>query len=147
MRGGWRALVLVTVLAGACSPYTVSERPDDPLSPSSAYLYGRFELDSRGSRNSMGFVVRCTDGEKDQAFDIGFSSKHPLQVFKIAPGTCVIDEMVYTASGVKRVDSSTVRRRWGITEFRNDYARTTAEMKHMFPKLAALPTEDAMGRR
>jgi hypothetical protein len=182
VRVGWWALGVAAILAGACSPYTVSQRPDEPLSPSSAYVYGRFELDSRGSRNSMGFVVRCTGAEKDEAFDIGFSSKHPLQIFKVGPGTCAIDEAVYTtgrewtegqraaplavlrnrelsagvayyigdflaASTAQRISSSKVRIHWGVTEVRNNYAGTTAEMKRMFPKLAPLATEDAMGHR
>ena len=37
-----------------------------------------------------------------------------------------------------------VTRTWRLKRARNDYARTTAQMKIGYPNLSALPTEDRM---
>jgi hypothetical protein len=77
-------------------------RPGERHDPASAYLYGRFYIDAKSSllspdgSQSMGFAVRCRDGN---TYTIGFSKRTPLQVIKVAPSICQIDEIVYTDAG------------------------------------------------
>jgi hypothetical protein len=185
--GGLLALpFLAAALASGCSAYTGSIRTDARPDPRSAYVYGRFAMYATGGNNELGFVVRCSGDTKDDSYIIGFSRRQPLRVFEIMPGSCTIDEIVYTegqvsekarraaplsmlrgrelAPGVayyigdfaarstaERMPTALLERRkwlltWGITDTRDDYARTTEEMKRTYPKLASLPTENAMGR-
>jgi hypothetical protein len=78
-------------------------RPPDKVDPSSAYVYGRFEMRTDGHNEKMGFVLRCTDGQSYQAYVIGFSRKRPLQVFAVPPGECSIDETVYSVDEMREI--------------------------------------------
>jgi hypothetical protein len=91
-------LALLGLLAG-CANFTESIRPDDKYDGKSAYIYGRFHLDSRRhqlSNHSIGFEVHCRDGKK---YTIGFSTDQPLQVIQVAPSKCQLEEILYTSGG------------------------------------------------
>src|SRR5215471_2126487 len=57
---------------------------------------GRREMQDNGMTNAMGFVLSCTKDETHETYNIGFSRKHPLQVFEILAGSCQIEEAIYT---------------------------------------------------
>jgi hypothetical protein len=74
-------------------------RRDEAYDPGSAYIYGRFHIDSEpglfgiGTSQTMGFAVRCRDGN---VYTIKFTNKSGIQVMRLAPSVCQIDEFVYT---------------------------------------------------
>jgi hypothetical protein len=184
--GGWlvsaSVVSVVSVLAG-CAGFTSSIRTSERYDPSSAYIYGRFSLETLEGRRpggTMGFAIRCRDGA---TYTIELAADHPLQVIKVAPSVCQIDEFVYTGGGsvlgrrmatfrllrnefldpggvyyvgdFTAVSTSSAkhyllyvehRYAWAISQIRDNYARTTAEMKRTFAGLASARTEDRMSR-
>jgi hypothetical protein len=95
-------ILLGSVLALGCAHYALDVREDERLSPGSAYLYGHFIIDvSEGEAQpeaprwyqSMGLVMRCDDGA---TYPIRFLKKTRVQVIKISPSRCALDEVVYT---------------------------------------------------
>lgn len=92
--GRLAAPLIVALLLNGCV-YTRSMRRDDRPNTARAYIYGRFQMADNGNSNAMGFVLGC-QGEKYESYNIGFSRTRPLQVFEVVPGTCQIDEAIYT---------------------------------------------------
>ena len=95
--------VALSALADGCAEYTPGLRPTDPYSLGSAYVYGRFFVDAESptlaldGHQSMGFAIRCRDGNR---YVLRFSNRNALQVIRVAPSVCQIDEIIYTdASG------------------------------------------------
>ena len=67
-----------------------------------AYLYGRFFIQAErtvfaGGTQGMGFSISCEDGAK---YVIGFSGEEPLNVIKVAPSACLLNEVVYSSDGM-----------------------------------------------
>lgn len=94
-------LLVWALAAPCCAGYTAGIRPDEKYNPSNSYLYGRFVVDAKSaplsfaSSQSMGFTVICRDGK---TYTIGFSNQTTLQIIKVAPSACQIDEIVYSDS-------------------------------------------------
>ncbi len=92
---------VIPLLLSGCAEYTPGLRATDPYSPQSAYVYGRFFIDAESKtlaldgHQSMGFSVRCRDGNR---YVLRFSAQSPLQVIRVAPSVCQIDEIIYTAA-------------------------------------------------
>ncbi len=94
--------VVMALLAGGCSVYASGLRQDDRPNTSLAFVYGRFEMADVGhTTNVMGFVLACTQGDKYETYNIGFSRQRPVQVFEILPGSCQIDQIIYTEQSFK----------------------------------------------
>jgi hypothetical protein len=70
------------------------------LDPSSAYLYGRFVIDTKDSASVLGtetltFEIRCRDGA---IYAIRFLSHEPLQLIRLRPSICQIEDIVFDDS-------------------------------------------------
>jgi len=100
MRTTARRALLGLLLLGGCA-YSRGLRPDDRPSGSRAYIYGRFQMADNGHTNAMGFVLACTQGDAYETINIGLSRKHPIQVFEVLPGTCQVDETIYTSGSLQ----------------------------------------------
>ena len=86
----------LTILMGSCSPYTSSVKPDAPYQQGRAYLYGRFHIEpARGNDSDlvMGFAIRCRDQSE---YTFRFNHDDRIQVLELPPGTCQIEDFVYT---------------------------------------------------
>jgi hypothetical protein len=89
------ALLPTLALLAGCATYTASIRPEEAYDPASAYIYGRFLLRAEPGQNiggSMGFEINCRDGA---TYTIGMTTRHSLQMIKIAPSACQIAYIVY----------------------------------------------------
>ena len=93
MIGGRVVVVAAALAAAGCATFTRSVRSDHNPSPDSAYLYGNFLVD--GSE-TIGFVVRCVDG---MTYTIGFSKVPRVQVIKVKPSRCSLDQIEYHGGG------------------------------------------------
>ena len=98
-RGTRLTALLVLSLVSGCTAFAPTVRPDEKRDPSSAYLYGRFYVDAErryasfAGHQSIGFAIKCRNGA---TYTIGFSNHTPLQMIKVAPSKCQLDEIVYT---------------------------------------------------
>jgi hypothetical protein len=96
------AAVVSACLGGCATEYTSGLRATDPYSAQSAYVYGRFAIDAESvalaldGHQSIGFSIRCRDGNR---YVLRFSNQSPLQVIRVAPSVCQIDEIIYTSAG------------------------------------------------
>jgi len=92
------APMLAVWLAG-CAGYSPTVGTADKPGANDAYLYGRFQVETRemkftiSGHQTMGFVLKCTDGN---SYTIRFERGDAVQVVKIAPSTCSTAEFVYT---------------------------------------------------
>ncbi len=105
-RGALGLAAVVWAFVGGCAEYTAGLQPTDPYSAKSAYVYGRFFIDAEShalaldGHQSMGFAIRCRDGNR---YVLRFSNQNALQVIRVAPSVCQIDEVIYTdAAGTTR---------------------------------------------
>jgi len=79
----------------SCTNYTRPISKKDIPTANDGYLYGRFSMDvPKFTHQTMGLSIHCADG---QSYVLRFTRKQPLQVVKIAPSTCSLDQIVYTA--------------------------------------------------
>jgi hypothetical protein len=92
MRGirGRLTIVLAAALVGGCAAVLV--RAGDEYQPESAYIYGRFLLDSE-DHTGMAFSIRCRDGKR---YKIVFSKNddESLRMIRLPAGVCQLDEVV-----------------------------------------------------
>lgn len=97
-------LVVAGVLASGCAGFTPSISPDETPKPGDAFLYGRFAIRtvvnhstkwSLDGHLSIGFSIKCLGGE---TYVIRFSEETSsrLQVIRIAPSSCSLEEILYT---------------------------------------------------
>jgi hypothetical protein len=101
VHGLWCSVVLVMAATFGCGVFAPTVRPDERPGPSDVYLYGRFyihtEVQGLGFKDqSMGFAIRCRDGKN---YVIPFSEERPVQVIKVHPGICQLDEILFTDGG------------------------------------------------
>ena len=102
VRGYLGVVLLVLADPVGCAEYTPGLRPTEAYSPQSAYVYGRFFIDAESlplaldGHQSMGFSVRCRDGSR---VVLRFSNQSPLQVVRVSPSVCQMDEIIYTDAG------------------------------------------------
>jgi hypothetical protein len=95
----WRWLSLAVVFAAGCGELKSGIRPDEKLSADHAYIYGRFFITAppvalgMAGHQSIGLVLLCVDG---QQYRIWFSEKRDVQVIKVLPGRCAVDEVEFT---------------------------------------------------
>jgi hypothetical protein len=112
--------VVLVLVAGAslasCAGYTASIRRDDRASADSAYLYGRFFIESKSvplglaGYQTMGLVLSCAGGA---TYTIRFANTKGVQVIKARPARCALTQVVYTdADGAVR-RRSLPPRGWG----------------------------------
>jgi hypothetical protein len=98
MKRAARALLAFGLWAG-CAGYTAGMRADAKPAAGSAYVYGRFFIQSKKTPlgfdgyQTMGLVVRCADGS---TYTIRFSNKNEVQVIPVRPSRCELVEIVYT---------------------------------------------------
>ena len=103
MRRGRKRLLGVTsvalvVLAGCASAGTHQELHRSlKLDPASAYVYGRFVIDTKDSVSMLGdetltFEIRCRDGA---TYPIRFMKGEPLQLIRLRPSICQIEDIVF----------------------------------------------------
>jgi hypothetical protein len=120
---------------------------------------------------TMGFGITCTDGPK---YTVRFSNEAPLQVIKIMPSTCSLVDFVYTnADGAVRSRKAAPEKlmknvkfdagkayylgdfagesvqsgaytQWNVKSMKDDYEKTSAELKTAFPNFSSVPTENRM---
>jgi len=50
----------------------------------------------------------------------------------------------FSAKGTREITGNIINTRWNITEVKDNYERTTSQMKESFVNLAKLPTENRM---
>ena len=86
---------IAALLAGCAAGFTSGIKRIEPYDPASAYIYGRFSLKGpQGERpgGTMGFEIQCRDGS---TYTVGMKVRDSLQVIKVAPAACQIDQFVY----------------------------------------------------
>jgi hypothetical protein len=94
----WIAIAAVLVAAG-CGELKSGVRADEQLSGDSSYVYGRFFIATPPSglglagHESVGLVLRC---DEHQEYKVWFSAKRDVQVVKINPAHCAVDQVVFT---------------------------------------------------
>jgi hypothetical protein len=96
------ALLLTVALAASCAGHTSRIRNDEMPTGRESYIYGTFLIKAErtvyaGGTQGLGFSISCDDGGK---YVIGFSDRDPLAVIKVAPSTCVLNELVYSSDGM-----------------------------------------------
>jgi len=169
IRGAAQSLALMgfVVMLASCAHSTRVSRSDS-YSRDSAYLYGRFYIDGM---SPLWYQLSCHDGNK---YKIQFSMSSSVRVIKIAPSICQVDYVVFgndtqnemvgfrllgnevlDPGGVYYVGDFAADSTWnwleGIVRWivkgrRNEYAKTTAELKRAFPGFASVATEDRVPR-
>ncbi len=156
----------------SCTNYTRPISKKDIPTANDGYLYGRFSMDvPKFTHQTMGLSIHCADG---QSYVLRFTRKQPLQVVKIAPSTCSLDQIVYTAEdGIvslrKPAPTGWMQNvkleagkmyylgdfiatgwkerstiYWKITDIRANFINTTKAVKENFPNLLEVPAEDRM---
>jgi hypothetical protein len=161
-------LIALAVSLVACGCATGRIRPADPYRKDHAYLYGRFTIE--GQR--MTFDLHCRDGatyaiEFSNRREVQMIEMVPsvceLETIeygnalqRVAAFRLLRNEVLdpggvyyigdYGASGT--YDTMTVfiatevRQSWRLKRPRDDYARTTADMRRAYPNFASVSTED-----
>jgi hypothetical protein len=160
------ALLGLAALAGCAHSYRLSA--GDGYSRDSAYIYGRFTIDGI---SPLWYQLRCRDGN---SYKIQFSQSSAVKVFRIAPSICQVDYVVFgnetqnemvgfrllrnevlDPGGVYYVGDFTADSTWkwieGIVTWiikgrRNEYAKTTEQLKKTFPAFSSVATEDRVPR-
>jgi hypothetical protein len=91
-------LVLASaVVACACTPaHTEPMRRRQKLDPGSAYIYGRFTLDTKEGAAILGneavtFTIRCRNGE---TYNLKFLREQALQVLPLPASVCQIEDVI-----------------------------------------------------
>jgi hypothetical protein len=93
---GW---VVVVALAAGCAELKTGIRPDEQVNADYAYIYGRFFMSAppaalgMAKHQSVGLLIRCLEGQEQTVW---FSEKRDVQVFKLIPGRCAVDEVLFT---------------------------------------------------
>lgn len=91
-------------LVGCLAKWTVPVGVSDQFAIESAYIYGRFHIDAPVSQPnflqweesaSIGFEFECDDGAK---YTVRFNAVSKVQAIRVAPATCSISRIIYTAS-------------------------------------------------
>ena len=102
MRGAAISILLATVLSAGCAAVLV--RAGDDYQPQSAYIYGRFLLDTEDNQ-AMAFSIRCRDGKR---YKIVFSKQEneALRMIRLPAGVCQLDDVVYKGVSSQRQMSS-----------------------------------------
>jgi hypothetical protein len=93
------SVAAAVVLAGGCVHSKDAVAPHEPASADSAYLYGRFPLHN-GTWSSVGFGMKCADGN---AYVIGAYQSPGLQVIKVKPSRCAMEDAWVTSGGIPRI--------------------------------------------
>ena len=90
MRGAAISILLAAVLSAGCAAVLV--RAGDEYQPQSAYIYGRFLLDTE-DKQAMAFSIRCRDGKR---YKIVFSKQEDeaLRMIRLPAGVCQLDDVV-----------------------------------------------------
>jgi hypothetical protein len=91
-----RALLAATLAASACSYAIEPVRPRQKIDPKSAYIYGRFTLDTKAGASILGsegvtFTIRCRDGE---TYNLKFRQGQPLQLLPLPALACQIEDVI-----------------------------------------------------
>ena len=111
-----RAVVGLSLAAlSGCVRYTKPVDPAEKPTGDDAYLFGRFAIESpmavsgRDGYQTMGFEVQCTPftvGIRERPvrrYRLRFDRDEPLQVIRIAPGVCAMNDIFFTdANGMVR---------------------------------------------
>lgn len=169
IRAAARSAALLCLLAAlpGCA-HSIRVLPSDAYSRDSAYLYGRFYIDGM---SPLWYQLSCHDGNK---YKIQYARSSAVLVFKIAPSICQVDYVVFgnetqnemvgfrllrnevlDPGGVYYIGDFTADSTWnlmaGIVRWiikgrSNQYAKTTAEMKRVYPGFASVATEDRVPR-
>jgi hypothetical protein len=93
------AILAAAMVSAGCAHYAVGMRPTEKRSSDTAYLYGRFSMKAKADplatngRQTMGFVINCEDGA---TYTIRFTNTREVQVIKIRPSHCSLQELIYT---------------------------------------------------
>ena len=90
MRRAAISILLAAVLSAGCAAVLV--RSGDEYQPESAYIYGRFLLDTEDNQ-AMAFSIRCRDGKR---YKIVFSKQEDeaLRMIRLPAGVCQLDDVV-----------------------------------------------------
>ena len=92
-RRGLLSLGLI-VLAAGCPGYTSGIRRGASVDARYAYLYGRFYMNAPpnefGARQSLGFLIRCQNGNE---YVFGSLDSRDVQVLQILPSRCWLIEL------------------------------------------------------
>jgi hypothetical protein len=89
--------VALVALAGCASAAHQELYRNRKLDPGSAYVYGRFVIDTKDSVSIFGdetltFEIRCREGT---IYPIRFTKGEPLQLIQVRPSTCQIEDIVF----------------------------------------------------
>ena len=97
IRGAAISVVAAAVLSSGCAAVLV--RSGDAYHAESAYIYGRFLLESDGGQ-AMAFSIRCRDGKR---YKIVFSEKdESLKMIRLPAGVCQLDDIVVKGKASRR---------------------------------------------
>jgi hypothetical protein len=159
-------VAIVSLLAVGCA--TANVRPSAPYQGNRAYLYGRFTIQGQ----AMAFAIRCYDGavykihfqERDEVQMIELApstcqldeivygaSGQRMAAFRMLRNEILDAGGVYYVGDYRASGTSTyvfmglyneIRSTWRMGHARDDYARTTAQMRQAFPQFASAATQD-----
>lgn len=98
------AALLLALLMASCANYTARINPTDKPQAGDTFVYGRFSIDTENvplsvdGHRSMGLLLQCDNGS---SYTMRFYNANPVHVIKIKPGTCNVNEVVFSdADGV-----------------------------------------------
>jgi hypothetical protein len=94
-----RRIVVVLILAlapSACTRYIQPLRPMQKVDPKSAYIYGRFNLNTTEGASVFGtetvtFTIRCRDGE---TYNLRFLHWKGVQLLPLPASVCQIEDVI-----------------------------------------------------
>jgi hypothetical protein len=160
-------LAVIALLASGCA--TANVWPGAPYKRDHVYLYGRFTYTGLSMtfaircRDGAVYKVDFMDRDQVQMIELVPSI---CQLDKIEYGSSANGQLVpfrmlrneildpgglyyvgdYSVTGASRTEFKVfyteVHQRWRMNHAHDDYARSTAEMRQLFPAFAATPTED-----
>ncbi len=155
-------------MLGGCYPHfapTTPVTPDEMPTKTSAYLYGRFALDTADDLQ-YAFVIGCEDGNEYQ-IPFAFLEETTVVAIKVAPSTCTLrgalfvkgtnvykrkDDIEQYMLNIKLVAGTayylgdfTVKASepmgWEIEKIDDKYKNTTQELKTIWRHFATMRTE------
>jgi hypothetical protein len=91
--------LFLPIALSACTTYLEPMRPRQKLDPTSAYIYGRFTLDTKEGASVLGtegvtFTIRCREGE---TYNLKFRNSQALQILPLPASVCQIEDVIADA--------------------------------------------------
>ena len=107
-------LLITSILTlSSCANFTPRLPSDEKLGVNDTFIYGHFFVDAKyktvfGNYPSMGLGLNCQGGSK---YLIRFYLDDPVQIIKMKPSVCNLDEIVYSSAWGEVVSRSQLKDR------------------------------------